>query len=286
MRKNRIRVLAGDKVLILRQGGKAYQVLSGEKKVLEAEAPRDITCGAVAANGRFALGLQGGDGASQLQVFQPDGSLQYQYTFAKDQITAVALNYDGTYGVVCTVGAEKGQLVGRLTVLNFNETEPIAQTESPNNLFLKASWTDSGEIFAVGDTALLRGRSPEYSFAATYYDGRKLTASLLEGERAFLSLSAYEHAGPSTLLAFRGSEEPVRVEFGQRVLSISSSGSTMGVLCGEEVIFLDIGDGTELGRAAVSGDAKALALCSESLAFVLGAGSIDLAEAGKTGGGL
>lgn len=273
--------LAGDKTLVMRQGGKAFKVLSGEKTVLESEAPSDITCGAVAANGRFALGLQGGDGASELRVYQADGTLQYQYTFAKDQITAVALNYDGTYGVVCTAGAEKGELVGKLTVLYFNEAEPVSQTESRNNLFLKASWTDSGEIFAIGDTALLRGKSPEYSFAATYYDGRKLTASLLEGERAYLSLSAYEHAGPSTLLVFRGSEEPVRVEFGQRVLSISAAGSTVGVLCGGEAVFLENADGTELGRVAVNADAKGLALCNESLAYVLGAGSIELGEMGS-----
>lgn len=273
-----IAAIAGEKTLIMKQGGRSYKVLSGERTVLESEAERDITCGDVAANGRFALGLQGGDGASELRVYQPDGSLQFQYTFARDQITAVALNYDGTYGVVCSAGAEKGELVGKLTVLYFNQAEPVAQIESRNNLLLKAAWTDSGEIFAIGDTCLLRGRSPEYDFAATYYDGRKLTACLLEGERAYLSLSSYEHAGPSTLLAFRGSEEPVRVEFGQRVLAISAAGGAMGVLCGAEAVFLDSADGAELGRVPVSADARGLALSSERAAFVLGAGTIELAQ--------
>lgn len=265
---------AGGRTLLYNRGGVGYLVLSGTRVQVEGSASRDILCGAVAQNGRFALGLQGGDGATELNVYQADGSLQYHYLFAQDYITAIALNYDGSYGMVCAVRAQGGELVSRVAVFNFNEPEPLASYETRDNLLLDASWTEAGDLYALGESALLRAKSPEYNFTESGYEGRKPTAYLLDQGRVFLSLSAYEHAGPCTLLIFRGKEEPARVEFTERILSLSSSGGTVGALSGGEAVFLDWSTGVELGRVPVSADAKSLALASERLAYTLGVSEI------------
>lgn len=262
------------KTLLYNWGSTSYMLLSGTELKLEGVSDRDIIAGAVAQSGRFALGIQGEDGASQLNVYQADGDLQSYYAFAKDYITAVAVNYDGTHGMVCTVSTEKGEIVSKVTVLDFNEPEPVASFESRNNLLLDAYWTEGGYLYAVGDSALLTASSSSYGFVEHSYGGWQLTAYRLDQGRAFLSISAYEHAGPSTLLIYREEAEPVRVESPSRITSISSFGGTAALLSGGFAVFCDYSTGEELGRAEAGSDAKSLALSNERTAYILGVSEI------------
>lgn len=266
------------KTMLYNQGSTGYMVLSGSDTSVSMSSEREILCGTVAPNGRFALGLYGSDGASELQVFQKDGTLQFQYSFAKDYITAIALNYDGTYGFVCTVTGENAELVTKITVFDFNQPEPISSFQTTDNLIIDAAWTDGGDLYAVGTSALLRADSSGYAFTEYSYGGRELTAYSLDQSRAFLSVSAYKHAGPSTLLVFRGSEEPLRVESGERIVSVSVYGGNVGVLAGNRISFFDYSSGTLLGTADAGSDAKGIALGSERMAYVLGVSEVRTAE--------
>lgn len=265
---------AGNQTLLYNQGSTGYLVLSGTKTTVNAASERDILVGAVAHNGKFALGVQGADGASELDVYQKDGSLQFQYQFAKDYITAIALNYDGTYGAVCTVRMEKGEWVSKITVFDFNRADPETSYETRENLLLDAAWTESGDLYAVGDSALVLAGSSAFEFTEYGYEGRQLTAYRLDQGRAFLSISAYEHAGPSTLLIFRGQGEPVRVEAPERIVALSASGGSVGALLDGSLLFYDSSTGVELGRADTGGDAKSAALGSERMAYVLGVSEV------------
>ncbi len=258
------------KTLLYNQGSLGYMVLSGPDTVINGSSEKEIMVGAIAQNGSFAFGVQGEDGASQLNAYLADGSLQSYYQFAEDYITAVALNYDATCGAVCTVRSESGELVSKVTVFDFNREDPIAAYETPNNLLLDICWTENGDIYAVGESALLISRSSQYEFTEYSYEGRQLTSYLLSQGRAFLSVSAYEHAGPSTLLIFHGSGEPVRVEAAERIVSLSASGGTVGALVDGTAHFYDYSTGMEQGQVSAGNDAKSLALASERMAYVLG----------------
>lgn len=266
------------KVLLYNQGSTGHTVLSGTDTAVNGSAEREILCGAIARNGRYALGLQGSDGASELQVFQKDGTLQYRYSFAQEYITAVAMNYDGTYGFVCTVGNDRGELVARITVLDFNDPEPLSTFETRENFLTDAVWTENGELYAVGLSSLLQASSSNYSFTEYNYGGRELTAYCLDQGRAFLSVSAYKHAGASTLLVFRNGAEPVQIESSDRIVSLSASGGTIGALAGGKVAFYDYSSGVELGRAEAGSDAKSIALSSERMAYVLGVSEVRTVE--------
>ncbi len=269
---------AGSMTLLYNQGSLGYLVLSGMEEKISGTAERELLFGAIAQNGRFALGLQGADGASELQVFQPDGSLQYRYQFARDYITAIALNYDGAYGVVCTVRSEKGKLISKVTVFDFSKDTPLSSFETEDTLLLDAAWTEGGEIYAVGDSSLLLADSASYDFTEYSYEGRQLTAYCFGQSRAFVSVSAYEHAGPSTLLVFHGGGDPLRVECDQRMVSISVSGGTVAALANSQAIYWDSSTGEELGRADAGSDAKSIALASEKLSFVLGVSEVRTVE--------
>lgn len=269
---------ASGKTLLYNQGSTGYLVLSGADTELSKAAEREILCGAVAQSGRYALGLWGSDGASELQVYQKDGSLQFQYSFAKDYITAIAMNYDGTHGLVCTAGSNKGELVSKITVFDFNQAEPLSTFETRDNFLADASWTEGGDLYAVGLSGLLRAKSSDYAFTEYSYEGRELTAYRLDQGRAFLSVSAYKHAGPSTLLVFRGEDEPVQIESGDRIVALSVSGGTVGALANNSVGFYDYSSGVEQGRAGAGSDAKSVALGSERMAYVLGVSEIRTVE--------
>lgn len=274
---------AGGRYLIYNSGSKGYMALSGGKTTAEGAAEMDIITGAVSPSGKFALGLESSYGSSKLEVYMPDGSLQYEYPFSGGYITAIAMNYDGTHGAVCTVRSEKGELVSELTILDFNQEEPAARFETRENLLLAAYWAENGSIYGVGDTALVCGRSGEYEFSEYDYQGRQLTALGFGGGRAFLSVSAYEHGGTSTLLAFSGSEafgekNPVRMELSGRAQSVSAFGGTVGVLMDGQAVFLDYTTGMELGRAEAGEDARSLALGSEKRAYILGVSDIRAVE--------
>ena len=188
-----------------------------------------------------------------------------------------------SHGAVCTVRSEKGEMVSKLTILDFNLEEPVAEFETRSNYLLAAYWAENGAIYCVGDTALVLGRSGDYQFTEYSYQGRQLTAFELSAGRAFLSISPYEHGGTSTLLAFNGNEEtgeknPVRMEMEGRIEAVSVFGGTVGVLMGGQAVFLDYITGMELGRAQAGEDAKGIALGSERRAYVLGVSEIRIAE--------
>ena len=271
---------AEGRFLLYNCGSTGYMALAGTEVMVSGVSQRDILCGAIAQNGRFALATAGGNGASELNVYQKDGTLQASYQLAKDYITAVAMNYDGAYAAVCTVRSEKGLLISKVIVYDFTSEDPVAEYELENDLLLSAYWGENGMIYAVGDSALLSASSSDYAFTQFPYQGRKLTAFHLAAGRAFLSISAYEHAGPSTLLVYApGQEQPLKIEQDKRIESISVYGGTVGLLIGSDALFYDYSSGSELGRADAGGDARALALSSESTAYVLGVSEVRTVKA-------
>lgn len=78
-------------------------VVSGTQLHLESSTEQDILAGAIAPNGRFALATQGADGATDVTVYLATGEEQFTYSFAQDYVTALALNADGTWAMVCSV---------------------------------------------------------------------------------------------------------------------------------------------------------------------------------------
>lgn len=265
---------AAGNYLLYNQGSTGYLMASGTEVRLEDSAGQDILAGAVAANGRFALATQGKEGASDLTVYLENGEVQFTYSFAQDYITSLALSADGTSGIVCTVRSQGGELVSKVTVFQFDQADPVTQYESRDNLLLGASWGENGMLYAVGDSSLLWARASDLAFSEYSYQGRSPTAFRLEGGQAYVSISAYEHAGASTLLVFRDAGDPVEIQAEARIQALSVSGGTVGALIGQELVLYDASTGSELARADAGSDAQSIALSSESTAYVLGVSEV------------
>ena len=265
---------AAGNYLLYNQGSTGYLIASGTEVRVEDSAGQDILAGAVAANGRFALATQGKEGASDLTVYLETGEVQFTYSFAQDYITSLALSADGTSGIVCTVRSQGGELVSKVTVFQFDQADPVTQYEIRDNLLLGASWGENDMLYAVGDSSLLWARASDLAFSEYSYQGRSPTAFRLEGGQAYVSISAYEHAGASTLLVFRDAGDPVEIQAEARIQALSVSGGTVGALIGQELVLYDASTGSELARADAGSDAQSIALSSESTAYVLGVSEV------------
>lgn len=261
---------AGGRYLLYNMGGTGYQVeTSAGTQVSGTSENGDITTGTISSSGKFALALQPADYASQLCVYNKDGSLQYSYNFAETYISAVALNSDGTRGAVSSVTSRSGKIVSRITVLDFSSETPVAEYESEGNMILGLLWTNSDRIIAVGDVQTLVSDGG-FSFSAYDYGGREVTAFCMTAARAIVSVSNYAYGGDSTLLIFSNSADPVVAELPGRAAQLSSAGSKVAALLSDQVVSADLFTGAVEAACESSADTKGIAMADESTVYMLG----------------
>ena len=165
--------------------------------------------------------------------------------------------------------SRNGSLVTRITVLDFSETEPIAEYESENNLVLGLTWTADNRVLAVGDQAALVSDG-SFAFESCSYDGRTVTSYCLTDSRAVVSVSNYAYGGDSTLLIFGSSAQPVEAALPGRAAWLSSSGSKVAALLADRVVSVDLTTGRVEAACEDVSDTKGIAMGDESTVYMLG----------------
>ena len=93
---------ASGRYLLYNAGGTGYRVETSSGTEISGTSDSSITTGVICDSGKFALAVQPSGYASELRVYNKNGSLQYKYSFADSYITAVALNTDGTRAAVAS----------------------------------------------------------------------------------------------------------------------------------------------------------------------------------------
>lgn len=254
--------------LIYNRGGTNYSLVTAEKGTEKRKTEEKITAAAISNGGEYAILTQPADYASRLDVYSLNGDLKYYYQFAEGYTTALALNEDGTQGAVASVNSSSGELNTTISVFDFNSTEPVAEYVSQGNIITSLYW-QGNTIYGVGDMKTVVS-SGGYEFAEYDYGGKQLTAVTCENDRVFVSISGYEHAGPSTLLIFHGSAEPGVIELEDRITDISSYGNAVSVLVRHRVYAYDLYSLQPRGECDAQYDTKAIAMTNENDLYVLG----------------
>ena len=238
---------ASGRYLLYNADGTGYRVETSSGTEISGTSDSSITTGVICDSGKFALAVQPSDYASELRVYNKNGSLQYKYSFADSYITAVALNTDGTRAAVASTITHAGTLISRITVLDMSETEPIAEYESDGNLIFAVQWNRSGRVTAIGDTA-----------------------TLVSDTGAVVSVSNYAYGGDSTLLIFRDSAEPVESDLSGRAVWLSAAGNKVAALLSSSVVSTDLTTGRQEAACNVPADTKSIAMADESTVYLLG----------------
>ncbi|WP_099204791.1 DUF5711 family protein [Scatolibacter rhodanostii] len=266
---------AGGYHLIYNAGLEGYLLGSGNDILLEKEADSKIYFADVAQNGTFALGLQGEEYASQLQVLKKDGTLIYKFSFADGYANAVSINSTGTMGAVSTLGSEGGTLYSKIIILDFSKNEPVLEYDLKDNMVIDLFWSESGQVLAVGDNFAARLSTKQSEMQEYNFDEQQLTAYAVSSGKLFVGLSKYKYGGSGKVMIIDDSAvEAQTIELENRVLSLSSYGSTLGILTNEEMHFYDSVTQQEQKKIEVGSDTRAIVMENESKVYTLGASEI------------
>lgn len=270
----------GPRVLIYNLGGKGYQIESQSKTLVKSNAQQNILAGALAPNGRYALATQADGYCGLLTAYTQDNKIQFQYWFSDYYPTAVALNQDGTGAIVTGISAKDGGLTSAVYLLSFSNSktvEPFAIYSE--NMMLDAAYFPDGTAIAVGDRQTAVINTNTHSKVNYDYQGLQLAAYDVDDGRTALSLSPFKDAENCKLVVLNQAGQPTAsVSLQERVSSVSLFGGTAAALGNGKVYFYSAAAGSALGSCSAGNDAKAITLCDESSAYILGVSEVRLAK--------
>ena len=258
----------GEQFVIYDIGGTGYIAGEGGRQKAEGVLPQEVFTGAVSGSGVYALAHAKDGYASGITVFAENGTEKYTYSFSNQYVTALAINSDGSKGVVCGIGTEGGIMQSWITILDFNQSNILYEHRIVDNMLLDVYWGENDVIYALGDEGFFWS-SDGKELNSYDFEGKWLTPYQMENSCAFISVSSYEHAGDSTVLCFDGSADPLAIPLPDHADSISSFGGAIGILYNGRVGFFDRDTGLLLGEVPGNDDIKSIALASERSAYTL-----------------
>ncbi len=266
----------GSRMLVYNLGGRGCQVESLSKTIAKFNADGDILAGAISPSGRYALVTQADGYCGKLTAYSSDGHVQSYYWFSDYYPTAVALSPDGTRAAVTGVSSKNGEMVSALYLIDLNSGKAVAPfAEYEDNLLFSVSWDSESAVSAVGDKAVTIANPNSRAKADYNFNGRQLTAYCTNGGKTALGLSNYEGSSESELILLdQNGSSTFNAKFEKQVAAVSIYGQTLAALSGGKVTFYPASGPAKTADAG--NDARTLALCDESSAYVLGVSEIRL----------
>lgn len=267
----------GSRVLVYSLGGTGYRMEGAQKTLAAADADGKILDAALADNGAYALLTQQEGYCGKLTCYQKDNRVAFRYWFSEYYPTAVALDPDGSHAVVAATGTQGGALCSVLYVLNLDSgkaAKPVATF--PNTLLRELSYSGDGSIMAVGESALF-ALQENGQLTGTYAYNGALAAWELQAGRAVLAIGDFRAAENARLVSVDSRGKALTtVTLKGKVSSVSLFGGTMAALCEGKVQAFSAAGGTAVGACSAGDDARAIALRSESQAYILGVSEVRL----------
>lgn len=250
--------------IIFDVGTTEYTIINADNSYDTRETEDNITCVAIAANGTYAIVTRPSDYSSKVSVYFSDGTLKCSYNFAQSYAVAVAINDDGTAGLVARVDSEDGMVYTKLSYFDFSETTEIDSYISENNIIFDIEY-NNGEYYGIGELACVSFDGSE--FDEFDYSDKKITAYDSSGEYTLISLTDYDGGGLCTVYLL-GGEEIISVSIDGTVNGLSSYGSTFAVFTSGTVYSYHI-SGEYLAQTSVGYDTKNIVLSNESEVYAL-----------------
>ena len=124
---------------------------SRTEKLGEIEEANTVVAAGLAKNGYMAVSCVSDEYQSVLSVYNRYFEKVFQWNCSQERISDIGLSKNGKNIVVTAVGAENAEIYTRIIIFNINSSEPKADLMYRGTLFLRAVYTDSNKIIAVGD---------------------------------------------------------------------------------------------------------------------------------------
>lgn len=265
----------GNRVLVYGRGASGYRVENQIKTLVSGDAQGKILVGDVAANGRYALVTEAGGYCGKLTAYLNNNTVAYHYWFSDYYPTAIALNAQGTKAAVAAVGAHNGGLVSAVYVLDFNSSAAVKPVATYPDTYLRDIAFDGTGILALGDVQAVALKADGTPLGSCDYKSGGLQAWQMDGNSAVLAVGSPNNASGMTLLHLdANAKTTASVNLAGKVTGVSLFGDAMAALQGEQVQAYSASTGAALGKADAGPDARAVALRTESEAYLLGVSEV------------
>lgn len=117
----------------------------------KVDEEKTVVAAGLSKNGCIATSCASDEYQSVLSVYNRYFEKVFQWNCSQERISDIGLSKNGRNIVVTAVGTENAEIYTRIIVFNINSAEPKADLTYRGTLFLKAIYTDSNKIIAVGD---------------------------------------------------------------------------------------------------------------------------------------
>ena len=145
---------------VISKNGRALIYSSTSNKVIlqsrteelgKVEEDFTVVATGLSKNGCIATSYASGENQSVLTVYNRYFDKIFQWNCSQERISDIGLSKNGKNLVVTAVGTENAEIYTRIIIFNINSSEPKADLMYRGTLFLRAVYTDSNKIIAVGD---------------------------------------------------------------------------------------------------------------------------------------
>ena len=144
----------GGKAVLYNRNGNRYRIENRSDTLYtgETESEEKIITAALSEKGHLALATTSKSAQSTLTVYSSNyKKIIFQWNCIHDSIISVDLSPNGHYAAVASVGARDGEMYSKVSIFDFEYSDPVSEFEYFGTTILEVHFTKSDNIVAVGD---------------------------------------------------------------------------------------------------------------------------------------
>lgn len=263
------------KSIAFNEGGSSFRILSAQGEVHRGVQGTAITDCDVNDSGFYCIISDQMGYLSKLSVYNSLNEYIYGFSFNDYYAVSVSLSEDGTMAAVGTVNTVDGQLISKIYLLSFTESEPLNIYTYKDSIVYEVKFIEEDRFVVVTDSLVSvvecgSGKELPYS-----YDNRVLTAyDVSFDENIVFSLSRSNDERDCMIVTLdKKGNEISSFSTDMKIFSIDVKNDKIAVLA-SNMLYQYNAYGDSFGSWEIGTDAKSVILPQEKTAYILGVSEI------------
>ncbi|MCI7768318.1 MAG: DUF5711 family protein [Oscillospiraceae bacterium] len=269
---NPILCVSGSKALIYDEGGRDFSLESKYKNIYSKTADDVIYLAKLSKSDYAAVVTKSDKYLAMLKIYDPMGNPIFTYFSYDSRIINVTFTDNSSGCIVTVLSAEGGQLISRMKRFDFNDTEPMWESDGVATLALDVEFTDDG-IIMIGDTASA-GFTGDGVLVSQYVYSDPITDYSTSGQISAV-ITENTDIRKTRLISFNGADcaSPVVISLDEEAKKVSADNSQVYIL-NDSSIEIYSSDGILCGEILLEDDFDDFCKCAKYI-FLLGYDSVN-----------
>lgn len=269
---NPILTVRGSKALIYDEGGREFSLESKYKTVYSKTADDVIYLAELSKSDYAAVVTKSDKYLAMMKIYDQNGDTIFTYFSYDSRIIDVTFTDNSSGCIITVLTAEGGQLVSRMKRFDFNDTEPMWESDKVNTLALDVKFTDDG-IIMVGDT-LTAGFTRDGALISQYVYDNPITDYDTSGN-LYAVITENPDLRKTDIIVFRGADctAPVINSLNTEAKKVYTSDTEVYIL-NDSGIKVFTAEGALSGEVILEDDYEDFCRCGKYI-FLLGYDSVN-----------